>query len=61
VNIPRRFTKLRRAYAVIAGYFWLPCPKCRQWFGGFEIGRHMDTYPTEIPGVFRCVCKWCAP
>lgn len=29
---------LRRLYADFYGYFWIPCPICRQMFGGFEWG-----------------------
>lgn len=27
-----------RLYALIFGYFWLPCPVCRRYFGGHEKG-----------------------
>lgn len=30
------FRPLNRAFAFLAGYFWLPCPKCGQMFGGHE-------------------------
>lgn len=28
---------LHRLYAHARGYFWLPCPVCREMFGGHEI------------------------
>lgn len=27
---------VHRAYAALAGYFWLPCPLCGHGFGGHE-------------------------
>lgn len=27
---------LHRLYAFIFGYFWLPCPKCGEMFGGHQ-------------------------
>lgn len=28
---------LHRVYALLAGYFWLPCPRCGAEFGGHEV------------------------
>jgi hypothetical protein len=25
-----------RAFAAVTGYFWLPCPLCKQHFGGHQ-------------------------
>lgn len=33
MNLPRW---MHRAYAYVAGYFWLPCPLCGEYFGGHE-------------------------
>jgi hypothetical protein len=47
-----------RIYAFLAGYFWLPCPKCGRMFGGHE------TQPfaaIEVNGRGWCVCPQCAP
>ena len=27
-----------KIYAFVFGYFWLPCPICRRYFGGHEKG-----------------------
>ena len=32
----KRFRFLNKIYANIAGYFWLPCPICGEYFGGHE-------------------------
>ena len=29
---------LRRWYAGLAGYFWIPCPVCGEMFSGHEMG-----------------------
>ena len=29
-----------KRYADSHGYFWLPCPRCGEWFGGQEVGAH---------------------
>lgn len=47
------FRKLR---ATLLGYFWLPCPICKEMFGGFEIGRnHIEM---EDGRLLAC-CKNC--
>lgn len=33
MTIPRALHKL---YANLMGYFWLPCPVCKKYFGGHE-------------------------
>ena len=40
---------LRRAYARLFGYFWLPCPVCGECFGGFEAGHY--------PNYDRLTCR----
>lgn len=29
-----------KRYADANGYFWLPCPRCGEWYGGQEWGRN---------------------
>jgi hypothetical protein len=58
---------LNRLYAFIFGYFWLPCPICRECFGGHERrgGALIDPFSEkECPDGSRtstgkCVCKQC--
>jgi hypothetical protein len=40
-------------YALVGSYFWLPCPICRENFGGHETGRWGITNWTEG----KCVCN----
>jgi hypothetical protein len=59
----------RYLIARIGGYFWLPCPECGEYFGGFEwrkYGGHFDTIPAESdpgdsPGSERAIgiCPEC--
>jgi hypothetical protein len=51
--MPRYF---HRFYARIFGYFWLPCPKCGEMFGGHEAQAGTRARP-PIKGW--CVCKKC--
>jgi hypothetical protein len=50
----RRFRTLNRLYAFLWGYFWLPCPKCGQMFGGHERGT--TGVPTGTPGEEWMAC-----
>jgi hypothetical protein len=27
---------MNKLFAWVAGYFWMPCPLCKQYFGGHE-------------------------
>ena len=47
---------LKRLYAWVFGYFWLPCPVCKKMFGGFETS---NVGLWESPGYGKCVCKNC--
>ena len=50
-----------RAYAYLAGYFWLPCPLCGAYFGGHE-WRSVNGRPDSIPvgsGKNRGICPTC--
>jgi hypothetical protein len=63
VRIPRHPRWLHRVYALLNGYFWLPCPVCGRKFGGHEWGTYgheripLPTKPSSQVGV----CPWCAP
>jgi hypothetical protein len=41
-----------RLYALVHGYFWLPCPICGKKFGGHELGGHW--YQGGGCGVVTC-------
>ena len=43
-------------YAYLFGYFWLPCPRCGQMFGGHECGN--DTI-WITSGSGKSCCKFC--
>ena len=52
---PRIFQQL---YAWFFGYFWLPCPICKEYFGGHELGATLMTTWYEGSGVcIDCVKK----
>lgn len=66
--IPR---PLSRLYALLFGYFWLPCPNCGRWFGGHEqrggtinVGIHLATCENCVgdfnfdPAETRCVLTY---
>ena len=44
---------LRRFWAWLLGYFWLPCPICGRMFGGYE------TASVGIIRTGKLVCKEC--
>lgn len=46
----------RMLTAKIFGYFWLPCPICGEFFGGFETGNGHVTLPD---GANKVCCKKC--
>ena len=55
---------LNKMYAVFFGFFWLPCPICREFFGGHEVDITCEPlYRTNEYGyVFypsKVVCKNC--
>lgn len=37
-----------RLYAKAHGYFWLPCPVCKEPFGGHE-WRRIEGLPADVP------------
>jgi len=53
MDIMRVLKKLR---ANLTGYFWTPCPLCKEYFGGFEIGNGSVVMPD---GKKKVVCKNC--
>jgi len=46
----------KKMYANLLGYFWLPCPICEEYFGGFEIGVGSVQL---AKGKTMCCCKAC--
>jgi hypothetical protein len=61
--IPERLRLLHRAYASLAGFFWLPCPLCGTVFGGHE-WRDIGGKPSSVPdpgkpGMFHGICPAC--
>jgi len=61
---PPRFVKprfLHRAYALLRGYFWLPCPMCGKKFGGHEWRTVNASIPIMgSPGKGRGICQRCS-
>ncbi len=59
MRIPRW---LHHLYADFAGYFWMPCPKCAEYFGGHEWRAPYATVPVWIRGEPHQmgVCPDCA-
>lgn len=47
---------LQHLWANLRGYFWLPCPICRKYFGGHEIA---DIGLYIGGGSGQCVCRNC--
>lgn len=47
---------VRRTRATLGGYFWLPCPICGEYFGGFEHGNGSVLQPN---GTRKVCCKGC--
>ena len=48
---------VHRIYAFLTGYFWLPCPKCGEMFGGHEADKCGHMMITSSSG--RLVCPAC--
>lgn len=46
----RRWAWLRKFWADFNGYFWLPCPVCYEYFGGFEwkSGASINVKPLKV-------------
>lgn len=58
MRLPRRWVWLRRGYAALMGYFWLPCPLCGQYFSGAETGPGRAV-TLEDPSRGKVACRWC--
>jgi hypothetical protein len=57
-----RFKWFEKLTANTLGYFWLPCPECGENFSGLDCSELSQAHvPTDKPGIFRVVCKWCGP
>lgn len=50
------FRFLNKLYANAFGYFWLPCPVCKENFGGHEIMYVMTEAVICDDGRAYCVC-----
>lgn len=48
-----------RLYAGFFGYFWLPCPKCGEMFGGHQVA--IKTASVTCAGTNKVVCPDCVP
>ena len=49
---------MKKLFAKMFGYFWLQCPICYEYFGGFESSKY-SLIVSENKS--RCVCKKCGP
>jgi hypothetical protein len=56
--LPRYPRWVNRIYAWLFGYFWLPCPICRRYFGGHEWGPSALIVADDRP--MQGVCELCA-
>lgn len=56
--LPYGWRWAHHAYAVAAGYFWLPCPLCDRPFGGHEWGDDIPD-PTRPPNGGVGICSRC--
>lgn len=52
---------LHQFYAWLCGYFWMPCPKCGEMFGGHQhrpFGAHVKVMEADGEHHY-CVCPAC--
>lgn len=52
---------LHKLYANFFGFFWLPCPKCGEMFGGHQVavgGAHVIVTEGDATRCY-CVCPAC--
>lgn len=47
---------LARFWAWFAGYFWLPCPVCKEPFAGFEFEFSNPPAGIMVEGHMLCTC-----
>jgi len=52
--MPYRPRLLNRTYAWLRGYFWIPCPICKQGFGEHEWLPDNELWLTERDSVAVC-------
>jgi hypothetical protein len=52
---------MHRLYAAMAGYFWLPCPRCGVYFGGHEWRAPDGWVVTRSDSDRRLWCPTCTP
>ena len=50
---------IRRIEAWLGGYFWMPCPACKEPFGGNEVDNYTQ-YIIKDNGREMVVCKSCS-
>lgn len=51
---------LHRCYAFLMSYFWLPCPLCKEYFGGHEVTHWRSISDPSRWGIKNSVCRACA-
>ncbi len=58
--------QIRKSYAKRGHFFWKPCPKCNEHFGGFEIKyahsieiKHSESKSENISHG-QCICPSCS-
>lgn len=56
-----RFRALNKWYANLCGYFWLPCDRCKQEYGGHEapLGFPHWVVSNDEGGIDTIVCPDC--
>ena len=54
-----KYRWLNKIYASLTGYFWLPCPLCKQEFGGHEWKTGDDMPIPNKLGVYEGICPDC--
>lgn len=56
-----KWRRLSKLYARVLGYFWLPCPICKKYFGGHEWLPGNDLNDLNGSGRGQGVCPRCGP
>lgn len=57
LNMKKLNRFLNHVYAILNGYFWLPCPICNEYFGGHEYKCSLMTSWHEGVGVCPSCCE----
>lgn len=53
----RRWRRKARRFALLHGFFWIPCPLCGKRFGGQEAA---GSIPVDgRPGIDQAICPEC--